>query len=146
MRILPAVWTSGFLAAQVLLTRGAGGPKRTLGSSVIGGAFVAAGAVVAIEGVRELAAGRTTLDPRRPEESRTLVTSGIYERTRNPMYLGIALALTGTALMSGRRRNLLTVPAAMMALMPQIDTEEMALIDAFGVDFIEYQQRTPRWL
>lgn len=107
---------------------------------------MAAGVSVAAEATRELAAHDTSVDPRHPELSQALVTTGIYERTRNPIYLGMVGILAGAALISGRKRNLLTVPAAMLALMPQINSEEISLIDTFGVDFIEYQQRTPRWL
>ena len=145
MRIPPIVWTAGWLGVQRLLTAWAGGARRSLGGTLVGGTLVAAGAMTAVEGVRELHAHDTSLDPMRPQKSTVLVTTGIYERSRNPVYLGMVMALAGTALISGRKRNLLIVPAAMLALHPQIDDEEMALIDAFGVDFIEYQQKTPRW-
>lgn len=146
MRVPPALWAISWLGVQRVLTNLAGGRRRSVTSTVVGTGLVATGLIVAAEATRELATHETSVDPRYPERTEVLVTSGIYERTRNPIYVGMMGVLAGAALISGRRRNLLTVPAAMMVLMPQIDSEEMALIDRFGVDFIEYQQRTPRWL
>lgn len=146
MRIPPVVWTVSWLGVQRVLTRMAGGRRRSVTSTIVGGSLVAVGLSVAAEATRELATHDTSVDPRHPEQAKVLVTSGIFERTRNPIYLGMVGILAGAALISGRKRNLITVPAAMLAMMPQINSEEISLIDKFGVDFIEYQQRTPRWL
>ena len=36
---------------------------------------------------------RTTIDPLNPDKASTLVTSGVYRITRNPMYVGLAILL-----------------------------------------------------
>lgn len=146
MRIPPIAWAAGWLAAQRGLTTWAGGARPSAGGTIVGGALIAAGVLTTAEAVRELRQHDTTVNPLRPDESTTLITTGIYQRSRNPIYLGMMFVLTGTAMLSGRKRNLATIPAAMLALNPQIDREEMALIERFGVDFIEYQQKVPRWM
>jgi protein-S-isoprenylcysteine O-methyltransferase Ste14 len=40
----------------------------------------------------------TTVDPHKPETATTLVTSGVYAWTRNPMYLGLSILLMGLAI------------------------------------------------
>jgi protein-S-isoprenylcysteine O-methyltransferase Ste14 len=58
------------------------------------GRFVAAGglgvlgAIVAILGVAAFKRAKTTVNPMKPESSSSLVISGVYRMTRNPMYLG----------------------------------------------------------
>ena len=55
------------------------------------------GASIAWAGVRAFAAHETTVNPLQPESSTRVVSSGIYRWSRNPMYLGMALALAGWA-------------------------------------------------
>ena len=60
---------------------------------VIGLSGVAASAI----GVVEFRRAKTTVDPTRPDSASALVRTGIYRRTRNPMYVGFLLILTGWA-------------------------------------------------
>ena len=46
------------------------------------------GALVALAGLIEFRRARTTFNPLAPQRARTVVTSGVYRHTRNPMYLG----------------------------------------------------------
>ena len=55
------------------------------------------GLVTCSLGVVEFKRAKTTVNPTKPESSSSLVTSGIYRRTRNPMYLGLLLMLSGWA-------------------------------------------------
>ena len=58
--------------------------------------FALAGAVTSALGVVSFRRARTTVNPMKPELSSSLVASGIYGLTRNPMYLGFLLVLLGT--------------------------------------------------
>ena len=60
-------------------------------------AIVLVGAAIAIAGVVAFHRARTTVNPLKPEATSSLVTSGIYRFTRNPMYVGIAFALLAWA-------------------------------------------------
>lgn len=94
----------------------------------------------------QLRRARTTVNSWRPAAARTLVTSGMYAWSRNPMYLGLALALLGWALELG-------TPAALggpLLFIPfihwvQIRPEERALRRRFGEDYARYCGRVNRW-
>ena len=78
---------------------------------------------------------------------RALVTDGVYRFTRNPMYLGMALILLGTACTTGIASGL-AVPLVFMAIIEfrYIRPEESLLREQFGEDFDAYCQQVRRWL
>jgi protein-S-isoprenylcysteine O-methyltransferase Ste14 len=108
--------------------------------------LLAAGAI-GIAGVRAFGRARTTVDPLRPEKASALVTSGIYRRTRNPMYVALAIALLGWAVWLEHPLALLGV-AAFVAWINrfQIAPEERALRASFGTEFERYCREVRRWL
>lgn len=79
--------------------------------------------------------------------STTLVTSSVFGWSRNPMYLGMLIALTGVALLT---RTWLTWPVliAFFALIRQrfIVKEEALLAQTFGEACSDYRVRVRRWL
>ena len=109
--------------------------------------FAGAGAVIGVAGIRSFHKARTTVNPWRPHASSSLVVTGIYSRTRNPMYLGLLLALAGWGLF------LANVFALLLALtfVPymnrfQIRPEERALRQTYGQGFVDYCRQVRRWL
>lgn len=78
---------------------------------------------------------------------RALVTDGVYRFTRNPMYLGMALILLGTACTTGVVSGL-AVPLVFMVIIETrfIRPEELMLRAQFGDDFDAYCRRVRRWL
>jgi protein-S-isoprenylcysteine O-methyltransferase Ste14 len=110
-------------------------------------AIACAGIVTAALGVIAFRRARTTLNPLNPEASTSLVVSGIYARTRNPMYLGLLLILTGWAVYLSNILVFLLLPAFVLYLNRfQIEPEERALAKLFGQSFAAYQARSRRWL
>jgi protein-S-isoprenylcysteine O-methyltransferase Ste14 len=110
-------------------------------------ALAGVGACVAIFGVLSFRKARTTVNPLAPHEATSLVTSGIYRRTRNPMYAGLLLLLLGWALFLSNLYSLaLSVGFALYMNRFQIQREEEALESAFGHDFLIYKSRVRRWL
>jgi protein-S-isoprenylcysteine O-methyltransferase Ste14 len=110
-------------------------------------ALVLTGALIALAGVREFARARTTVNPLAPARASSLVTSGVFSYTRNPMYLGMLLALVGWAVWLGNAAAWLGLPlfvAVLDAL--QIRPEERALRARFGTQFDDYAARVRRWL
>ncbi|MEZ5479760.1 MAG: isoprenylcysteine carboxylmethyltransferase family protein [Thiolinea sp.] len=90
---------------------------------------------------------RTTPNPMRPGRASQLVVSGMYRYTRNPMYLGMLLVLTGWALHLGSLTPWLVLPLFVWVLtVQQIIPEEQVLAEKFGQSYREYQQRVRRWL
>ena len=76
-----------------------------------------------------------------------LVTTGAYRISRNPGYLGMALAYAGIAVVAGA----LWALAPLVVVLALIDRgvivrEERFLERRFGEDYLRYKRRTRRWL
>lgn len=105
------------------------------------------GAAVCLAGVLSFRLARTTVNPLRPETASALVSSGIYRHTRNPMYLGFAIALVAWAFYLASPVALLGVVGFVLYMNRfQIGPEEQALAILFGEDFAAYRTRVRRWL
>jgi protein-S-isoprenylcysteine O-methyltransferase Ste14 len=105
------------------------------------------GALIAFAGAAALRAARTTLLPMRPRKTTSLVTTGIYRWTRNPMYLGLAVALVGWAAFLSAAWSLLgPVLFVLYVNRFQIQPEERVLTELFGAEFTNYIRRVRRWL
>jgi len=102
---------------------------------------------VCLAGVLSFQRASTTVNPLRPEKASALVDGGIYQHTRNPMYLGFATALVAWSLMLASPFTLLGVVAFVMYMNRfQIDPEERALRLLFGEEFVRYCSKARRWL
>lgn len=102
-------------------------------------ALVVTGLFLAIAGVVEFRRARTTVDPRFPEKSSALVTTGVFRITRNPMYFAFALILCGWAVYLTSIWALIVVPGFVLFLdRYQVVPEERALIARFGNNFESY--------
>jgi protein-S-isoprenylcysteine O-methyltransferase Ste14 len=90
---------------------------------------------------------QTTVDPMHPDRANHLVVSGLYSVSRNPMYLGLVLSLTGWTLLVSTPLCLPLVWAfASLIQVVQINPEEAALRDRFGVVYEDYARRVNRWI
>jgi protein-S-isoprenylcysteine O-methyltransferase Ste14 len=80
-------------------------------------------------------------------EATALVTSGPYRLTRNPMYLGMAGILLGTAVWLGSLTPWLLLPAFMRIIAERFIAPEEAMLErAFGSGYLEYCRAVRRWL
>lgn len=116
-------------------------------SSIVGALLVMLGGAVGLAGVLSFRASRTTVNPMRPSAASSLVHAGVYRYSRNPMYLGVALALAGWAVYLTSAVALALV-AALVAYLNrfQIEPEERALLEKFGTPFAEYMACVRRWI
>lgn len=90
---------------------------------------------------------QTTFDPRTPEKSTSLVVSGIFYFSRNPMYLGFLLFLLSAAIYSGNLFNFLFLPLfVLLANRWYIKPEEIVLKDLFGQEYLNYINKVRRWI
>lgn len=88
---------------------------------------------------------RTPVSPVQPTTA--LMTSGIYSRTRNPLYLGLALFyLMVTAIAQSGWMLILLVPVVLVIRFAVIAAEERYLDRRFGQEYLDYKQRVRRWL
>ena len=109
--------------------------------------FVVAGVAASLLGVRSFRRARTTVNPLRSSTASSLVVSGIYSVTRNPMYLGFLFILSAWAIFLSNAIAFLLLPAfAVFMNRFQIEPEERALTALFGQEFMAYQRRVRKWL
>jgi protein-S-isoprenylcysteine O-methyltransferase Ste14 len=109
--------------------------------------FAAAGAVTIVLGVASFRRAGTTFNPMKPETTSSLVVSGVYAFTRNPMYLGSLLVLIGWAIYLSNALAFLLLPVFILYMNRfQIEPEERALTSRFGQEFAAYKSRVRRWL
>jgi protein-S-isoprenylcysteine O-methyltransferase Ste14 len=81
------------------------------------------------------------------ERPLTLVTQGVFGFTRNPMYLGLTIALLGIAMVLGTLTPFVVPPLfAWLITVRFIRSEEAILSAQFGETYNEYARRVRRWL
>jgi protein-S-isoprenylcysteine O-methyltransferase Ste14 len=109
--------------------------------------LIVVGGAVALAGVVEFRRRRTTVNPMTPGAASTIVSSGVYRWSRNPMYLGFLCALAGLAVYLSNAASLVMI-AAYVAYMNryQIGPEERALHARFGPEYAAYMASVRRWL
>lgn len=113
----------------------------------LAGLLVVTGVVLVVAGLLEFRRASTTVNPMAPEESSSIVQSGIYRHTRNPMYLGFLLALIAWAVWLAAPWALLGPVIYVVGMTRfQIIPEERALAEQFGEDYLDYCRRTRRWI
>lgn len=110
-------------------------------------AIAAVGAAFSVAGVIAFRRARTTVNPMKPEAASSLVSSGVYNVTRNPMYVGLLLVLVAWAAFLSSALSLFG-PLAFAAYIGrfQIRPEERALSALFGAEYSAYKARVRRWL
>jgi len=75
-----------------------------------------------------------------------LVTSGPYRYTRNPMYLGHLIFLTGLAITLHSRAALVLTAGVAVWFDRRVRTDEAQLQARFGAKYAGYRRRVRRWL
>ncbi len=110
-------------------------------------AIVSVGIGFSAAGVLAFRRARTTVNPRKPEKATSLVSSGVYRITRNPMYVGLGCVLVAWAVFLSSAWALLGPVAFVLYIGRfQIAPEERALAKVFGSKYADYQARVRRWL
>ncbi|MFT7595126.1 MAG: protein-S-isoprenylcysteine O-methyltransferase Ste14 [Paracoccaceae bacterium] len=147
---MPPVWLVGFIAvawaqAQYLsMGLGFGGAGTGAIADLLGGVLVGGGIVLMLLAVVEMRKYRTTIIPHNAPSS--LVQSGIFSRTRNPIYLGDALVLAGLILRFDTVLSLALVPIFVWVIERRfILPEEGRMRREFKADFARYERKTRRW-
>lgn len=148
MHIPPPVFALG--AVLILY----GGDKILPGLSIhpqgqwfVGLICVVIGVAVAVISVGIFRKEKTTITPIHPEEATALVTSGVYNYTRNPMYLGMAFCVAGIGIGLGSLLTLVVQPIFVWLITHiQISIEEVALEKRFGEAYRDYTSKVRRWI
>ncbi|MCR9112344.1 MAG: isoprenylcysteine carboxylmethyltransferase family protein [Rhodobacteraceae bacterium] len=144
---LPPVWLVGFgmltwlQATRFPMGLSFGGAW----ADFAGGVLVGGGLLLMLLALYELRRHKTTPIPHL--EADRLVTTGIFSRSRNPIYLGDALVLTGLILRWDAVLSLPLVPLFVWVIETRfIVGEENRLRRKFRADFARYCQKTRRWI
>jgi protein-S-isoprenylcysteine O-methyltransferase Ste14 len=75
-----------------------------------------------------------------------LIVTGIYRWSRNPIYSGMLLSAFGYFLVLPNALTFGILTAAVVLMQVRVRVEERWLHAAHGVAYLEYCERTPRWL
>ncbi len=112
----------------------------------LAGVLIVVGVAPALESVKRfIVVGRGTLMPTVPTEH--LVVSGFYRHVRNPMYVGVLVALVGETILF--RSRAMAVFMVLMCLGFHLFVclyEERALTRRYGEEYLRFKRHVPRWL
>ena len=110
------------------------------------------GAIVAVAGAALIGGAvgvfrKSGEDPKPWTATGQVLATGLYARSRNPMYLGMAVVQFGLALAFGTLMGtLLTFVAVGVVGAKVIAREEAYLTAKFGAAYRAYQARVSRWI
>lgn len=111
----------------------------------MGSLLLVFGAGLSASGLSAFVDKKTSFRP--GEQPSAMVTTGPYVFTRNPMYFGFALFLTGWFFLS-RSIYLLLAPVLFTLIIDRVllPFEEQLLEDTFGDAYRKYCQKVRRWI
>ncbi|WP_086477767.1 methyltransferase family protein [Arenibacter lacus] len=102
--------------------------------------------IVGVVSIIQFIRASTTINPKSPTKTATLVTGGIYQYSRNPMYLALLLVLLGWGLYLGNAFNTLLAAGFVYYINAfQIEPEEEILFKKFPKEFQKYRVLVRRW-
>lgn len=111
----------------------------------LGGVLVGGGILLMLLALVEMRKHHTTIIPHRDAD--VMVQSGIFSRSRNPIYLGDVLVLAGLVLRFDAVLALPLVPLLLWVLEKRfVIPEENRLRVKFRANFARYCQKTRRWI
>jgi protein-S-isoprenylcysteine O-methyltransferase Ste14 len=148
LKIPPPLVMLAFGSAMLGVSRAAPELSSALpGSLAIALSLAALGAMAGLAGVVAFRRQRTTVNPMTPGASSSVVSTGIYRFSRNPMYLGLLFALAGWAVYLSNAAAAILLPAFVAYMNQyQIKPEERTLLAKFGPRFAQYMSRVRRWV
>lgn len=147
LKIPPPIWLLMFGTLMWSLHRWL--PVATIVGSPLnraGWLLVAGGALIIATAMLQFRRANTTINPNTPAKASSLVTSGIFSYSRNPMYLGLSIVLAGWAIVLGSLSPWLAVPLFVLVITRlQIEPEEAVLAVLFEAPYRTYCARVGRW-
>ena len=90
---------------------------------------------------------KTTVNPTKPYKTTSLVVTGTFKFTRNPMYLGMLLIIISYALYESSVISIILIPFYIFYINKfQIEPEEIVMRKKFGKEYEEYCKKVDRWI
>ena len=116
-------------------------------SNMISVIFLLFGLGIFSAAVQSFKKHKTTINPLSPDKASSLVNSGIFSYSRNPMYLGMLLILLAVSFKFNISGGLfISFLFKIYITRFQIIPEEKAMAKLFGEEFITYKNQTRRWI
>ncbi len=111
----------------------------------LGWGFILLGVVLNIWSAKVLKEQKTTINFH--ETPNSLVVTGPFSRSRNPIYLSGVILFFGLAILLGSVITFL-FPIALLLILDRlyIPSEEMSLEKTFGRRYLDYRNRVRRWI
>jgi protein-S-isoprenylcysteine O-methyltransferase Ste14 len=110
-----------------------------------GSLIVLAAGVIALWAERVMKAAGTNIRPDKPTTS--VVITGPFRFSRNPLYLSLCALQLGIALLiNGMMPLVFLLPLILLLHFGVIKREERYLAVKFGDDYLSFKNRTRRWL
>ena len=111
----------------------------------LSGLFIGGGLVLIVLTALQFRKARTSIIPHKTPER--MITNGLFARSRNPIYLGDALILTGVILRFDAVLSLALVPIFIWWIERHfIVPEENRMRRAFRAEYARYEQKVRRWV
>ncbi|HUU25403.1 MAG TPA: isoprenylcysteine carboxylmethyltransferase family protein [Methyloceanibacter sp.] len=111
----------------------------------VGGSLALAGLALGVLSIREFRRASTSVVPGEP--STTLLETGPYRFTRNPIYIGLVILYFALAIvLTSAWMLVLLIPVLIILQRGVVEREEAYLKAKFGQAYRQYQARVPRWL
>jgi protein-S-isoprenylcysteine O-methyltransferase Ste14 len=110
-----------------------------------GVALLALALILAVWAFAQFWRKHTSVMPYKP--TTTIIQSGPFRFTRNPLYLSLTLLYLGVALVMNAAWPLLLLPLVLLVVhRGVIQREERYLEQKFGDEYISYKSRVRRWI
>jgi len=117
------------------------------GSTALAVGLGVMGLSLGIMGVTQFRIAQTTPNPQALEKVSSLVTSGVYQYSRNPMYVGLVLILLGWAFYLSHFLAFVLLPIFILYITRfQIQPEERMMAQKFGKTYQDYLNKVRRWI
>jgi protein-S-isoprenylcysteine O-methyltransferase Ste14 len=142
-RIVAGVWVAGWYLFQWFPFE-IDGAGTSWAQGGLGAALVGAGIALIVRSVRTFRQAGTPLRPDRP--AATLVVTGSYRVSRNPIYLGFAAVYLGLAALLNNAWQVVLLPVLLLMLTTAVIHREEAYLAATFPEYDEYCRRVRRWL
>ena len=113
----------------------------------LGGMIAFSGFAIDVYCLLNFLVRKTSASPLKPEKASSIIRTGFYRLSRNPMYLGMVIVLLGWAVMLLNPMALIGLPLFVAFIQRfQIAPEERALTRLFGEEYIAYTRQVRRWI
>ncbi|MEM7292618.1 MAG: isoprenylcysteine carboxylmethyltransferase family protein [Pseudomonadota bacterium] len=147
LKVPPPIYLLSFGALMWVLCHSAPLYQWAIPTRNLGFLIVAVGFLLDVTAVVVFFRERTTVSPLQPEKTAVLITNGPYRFSRNPMYAGMFIMLTGWSLSLQCVSSVIALPLFVLLINKmQIEPEERVLNDKFGETYERYCQQVRRWV